>query len=47
MAIARTPVPDDAPEWGSYGCMHLQDALHAAVRISNDTDTVAAIAGVC
>ncbi len=24
---------------------HLQDALHAAVRIGDDTDTVAAIAG--
>ena len=26
-------------------CHHLQDALHAAVRIGDDTDTVAAIAG--
>ena len=26
-------------------CLHLQDALHAAVRIGDDTDTVAAIAG--
>ncbi len=28
-----------------FPCEHLQDALHAAVRIGNDTDTVAAIAG--
>ncbi len=38
-AISRTPVPPDDP------CRHLQDALHAAVRIGDDTDTVAAIAG--
>jgi ADP-ribosyl-[dinitrogen reductase] hydrolase len=39
-AIHQTPVPSgpDAPR-------HLQDALHAAVRIGDDTDTVAAIAG--
>jgi ADP-ribosylglycohydrolase len=39
-AIAHTPVPD-----GPAPCLHLQDALHAAVRIGHDTDTVAAIAG--
>jgi hypothetical protein len=44
-AISQTPIPEDAPERGSYECLHLQDALHAAVRIGNDTDTVAAIAG--
>ena len=44
-AIIQTPVPDDAPERGSFACMHLQDALHAAVRIGDDTDTVAAISG--
>lgn len=38
-AVVTTPVPDDVP------CLHLQDALHAAVRIGDDTDTVAAIAG--
>jgi ADP-ribosyl-[dinitrogen reductase] hydrolase len=38
-AIWNTPVPAAEP------CRHLQDALHAAVRIGHDTDTVAAIAG--
>ncbi len=38
-AITQTPVPDD------YPCVHLQDALRAAVAIGHDTDTVAAIAG--
>ncbi len=38
-AITQTPVPADEP------CRHLQDALVAAVRIGDDTDTVAAIAG--
>jgi hypothetical protein len=38
-AILHTPVPEVEP------CRHLQDALHAAVRIGDDTDTVAAIAG--
>lgn len=38
-AVLTTPVPDDVP------CLHLQHALHAAVRIGDDTDTVAAIAG--
>lgn len=35
---AITAAPDD-------DCHHLQDALHAAVRIGHDTDTIAAIAG--
>lgn len=38
-AIRQTPIPTD------HSCRHLQDALHAAIRIGNDTDTVAAIAG--
>ncbi|QNN52320.1 ADP-ribosylglycohydrolase family protein [Nocardioides mesophilus] len=44
-AITQTPVPQDAPQRASYSCLHLQHALHNAVRIGNDTDTVAAIAG--
>ena len=39
-AVHQTPVPDDGPP-----ARHLQDALHEAVRIGHDTDTVAAIAG--
>lgn len=39
-AILSTPGAD-----GSVGCGHLQDALHAAIRVGDDTDTVAAIAG--
>ena len=38
-AIRYTPIPEIEP------CRHLQHALHAAVRIGDDTDTVAAIAG--
>jgi ADP-ribosylglycohydrolase len=38
-AVLHTPVPEVEP------CRHLEDALHAAVRIGDDTDTVAAIAG--
>ena len=38
-AILHTPVPEVEPS------RHLEDALHAAVRIGDDTDTVAAIAG--
>jgi len=44
-AITTTPIPDHAPAGGAFECLHLQDALHAAVRIGDDTDTVAAIAG--
>jgi ADP-ribosyl-[dinitrogen reductase] hydrolase len=38
-AITQTPVPEDEPS------RYLPDALVAAVRIGDDTDTVAAIAG--
>jgi ADP-ribosylglycohydrolase len=38
-AITQTAVPEEQP------CRHLVDALEAAVRIGDDTDTVAAIAG--
>lgn len=38
-AIVTTDVPERMP------CRHLQLALHSAVRIGDDTDTVAAIAG--
>ena len=38
-AIHHTPMPGDMP------CRHLQDSLDTAIRIGNDTDTVAAIAG--
>lgn len=41
-AIAQTPVPDEP---GRFACEHLADALAAAVRIGDDTDTIAAIAG--
>jgi ADP-ribosylglycohydrolase len=44
-AVTQTPVPDLAPERLEFPCLHLQRALHAAVRIGDDTDTVAAIAG--
>ena len=38
-AIVHTPVPDDDPP------RHLADALESAIRVGDDTDTVAAIAG--
>lgn len=38
---AITSTPPGEP----FECLQLQDALHAAVRIGDDTDTVAAIAG--
>ena len=44
-AIAQTEVPEHDPGNGSFECLHLQESLHAAVRIGNDTDTVAAISG--
>ncbi|MFD8731504.1 ADP-ribosylglycohydrolase family protein [Streptomyces sp. NPDC059611] len=44
-AITRTPVPELAPERGSFPAQHLQLATEAAVRAGCDTDTVAAIAG--
>lgn len=36
---------DSTPSGWPYECLHLQAALHAAVRIGDDTDTIAAIAG--
>ena len=39
-AIAQTPIPEAEP------ARHLEDALVEAVRIGDDTDTVAAIAGM-
>lgn len=44
-AVLHTPEPAELPEQASFRCLHLQDALHAAVRTGDDTDTVAAIAG--
>jgi protein-tyrosine phosphatase len=44
-AIVHTPVPDEAPSERSFACLHLQHALETAIRIGDDTDTVAAIAG--
>jgi ADP-ribosyl-[dinitrogen reductase] hydrolase len=38
-SVIHTPIPADTP------CLHLQRALHQAVQIGDDTDTVAAIAG--
>jgi ADP-ribosyl-[dinitrogen reductase] hydrolase len=44
-AVTQTEVPTLDPSHHRLPCQHLQDALHAAVRIGDDTDTVAAIAG--
>ena len=44
-AIANTAVAPDEPGLGSFPCLHLQESLKNAVRVGNDTDTVAAIAG--
>ncbi|WP_446210349.1 ADP-ribosylglycohydrolase family protein [Micromonospora sp. IBSANI012] len=44
-AITHTDVPDHNPARGSFACQHLERALAAAVRVGDDTDTVAAIAG--
>jgi ADP-ribosylglycohydrolase len=44
-AVTQTAVPELDPARHRFPCLHLQDALHAAVRIGDDTDTVAAIAG--
>ncbi|MGI8753608.1 MAG: ADP-ribosylglycohydrolase family protein [Acidimicrobiales bacterium] len=38
-SVFHTPIPADMP------CLHLQYALHRAVQIGDDTDTVAAITG--
>ena len=45
-AVATTPPPPHDPVNGSFAAQHLQLALKAAVRAGNDTDTVAAIAGM-
>ena len=44
-AIRQTETPPQQPASGSFAASHFEHALHAAVRIGNDTDTVAAIAG--
>ncbi|MET8837777.1 ADP-ribosylglycohydrolase family protein [Micromonospora sp. NPDC004540] len=44
-AITHTDVPEHDPGHGSFACQHLERALAAAVRVGDDTDTVAAIAG--
>jgi len=44
-AIFHTPVPADLPQLGIFPAQHFQAALERAVRVGNDTDTVAAIAG--
>ncbi|MFE4512569.1 ADP-ribosylglycohydrolase family protein [Kitasatospora sp. NPDC056783] len=45
-AIIRTPIPEHRPERGSFRSQHFTHALEAAVHAGNDTDTVAAIAGM-
>jgi ADP-ribosylglycohydrolase len=44
-AIVHTPTWPDEPHAHIFACQHFQDSLQAAVRIGDDTDTVAAIAG--
>ena len=44
-AITHTPVPAQDPAAGSFSYQHFEQALTAAVRIGDDTDTIAAIAG--
>jgi ADP-ribosylglycohydrolase/protein-tyrosine phosphatase len=44
-AIVHTPERLHDPAAGSFGCGQVLDALEAAIRIGNDTDTVASIAG--
>jgi ADP-ribosyl-[dinitrogen reductase] hydrolase len=44
-AILSTPAPDDHPDLGTRASDHLRLAVANAVRIGDDTDTVAAIAG--
>ncbi|MDX6241047.1 MAG: ADP-ribosyl-[dinitrogen reductase] hydrolase [Kribbellaceae bacterium] len=44
-AITHTPETAHVPQAGRFACDHLVDALEAAVRIGDDTDTVASIAG--
>jgi ADP-ribosyl-[dinitrogen reductase] hydrolase len=45
-SIVHIPVPEDDPAAGHFACAHALDALDAAVHIGDDTDTVAAIAGM-
>lgn len=44
-AVVNTPTPEVLPEQASTPGWHLQETLHAAIRVGDDTDTVAAIAG--
>ncbi len=44
-AVTSTSTPELQPGTAVFPCLHLQHALHAAVRAGDDTDTVAAIAG--
>jgi hypothetical protein len=44
-AIVHTPVPAQSPASGSFACQHLQRALAAAIRIGDDTEAIAGIAG--
>lgn len=44
-AIVSTSVLADDPASGSFPCLHLRESLKTAVRVGDDTDTVAAIAG--
>jgi ADP-ribosyl-[dinitrogen reductase] hydrolase len=44
-AVVHTPVPEEGPSEGGFARLHLQHALETAIRIGDDTDTVAAIAG--
>lgn len=44
-AIRRTVVEHDDPANGHFAASHFEHSLQAAIRIGDDTDTVAAIAG--
>ena len=44
-AISHTPVPEQDPARRRFASQHLEDAVVAAIRIGDDTDTIAAIAG--
>jgi ADP-ribosyl-[dinitrogen reductase] hydrolase len=44
-AIVHTPTTEHRPSQGRFGCRQLRDGLETAVRIGDDTDTVASIAG--
>ena len=45
-AIFHTTIPSHRPDLGLFESMHFEHALERAVRAGNDTDTVAAIAGM-